>query len=226
MPEKERWPARAAGVQRSVEMLKLVLEGETYDAVAAEAGVTRTAVERRIKSVAGQLSQRVGIEGLNRDATAFVQRLRRHRVAILAALDEFEPATPFGPRTSRVLANDEIARAAQRIKVRSSRPWHDQALFYLLFATGARPLEIARLARLSQLTVALTQNGPFCARKSLIRIAASRQNACSEDFGRCRPERRFVQCRACSCAANAARKTARSTNTGAWSRTAAWPMAV
>lgn len=32
-----------------------------------------------------------------------------------------------------------------RIRGRSNRPWHDQALFHLLFATGARPLEIARL---------------------------------------------------------------------------------
>lgn len=145
MPAEERWPAHAAGVQRSVEMLKLVLGGETYDAVAARAGVTRTAVERRIKTVALKLSQCVGIEGLNGDATAFVQRLRQHRAAILAALDDFEPAVPFGPRASRVVSNEEIARSAQRIKGRSSRPWHDQALFYLLFATGARPLEIARL---------------------------------------------------------------------------------
>jgi integrase len=126
-------------------MLKLVLDGETYDAVAARVGVTRTAVERRIKAVAVQLSQCVGIEGLNRDATAFVQRLRQHRAAILAALDDFEPAPSFGPRASRIVSNEEISRAAQRIKGRSSRPWHDQALFYLLFATGARPLEIARL---------------------------------------------------------------------------------
>lgn len=130
---------------RSIEMLRSVLDGDTYEVVARRAGVTRTAVERRIKTVAVQLSQRVGIEGLNRDATAFVQRLRQHRVAILAALDDFEPPERFGPRTSRVVSNEEIARAAQRIKGRSSRPWHDQALFYLLFATGARPLEIARL---------------------------------------------------------------------------------
>lgn len=129
----------------SIEMLRSVLDGETYGTVAQRAGITRTAVERRIKTVAAQLSQRVGIDGLNRDGTAFVQRLRRHREAILAALDDFEPTAPFGPRATRVVSAEEIARAAQRIKGRSSRPWHDQALFYLLFATGARPLEIARL---------------------------------------------------------------------------------
>lgn len=129
----------------SIEMLRSVLGGETYETVAQRAGITRTAVERRIKTLAAQLSQRVGIDGLNRDATAFVQRLRRHREAILAALDDFEPAAPFGARASRVVSDEEIARAVQRIKGRSHRPWHDQALFYLLFVTGARPLEIARL---------------------------------------------------------------------------------
>jgi integrase len=142
--DEESEPGNATALL-SIEMLKAVVDGETYDAVAGRFGVTRTAVERRIKTVAVQLSQRVGIEGLNQDATAFVQRLRQHRAAILAALDEFEPAAPFGPRASRVVSNEEIAQAAQRIKGRSSRPWHDQALFYLLFATGARPLEIARL---------------------------------------------------------------------------------
>lgn len=40
---------------------------------------------------------------------------------------------------------DEIIQAGKRIKGRSNRAWHDLSLFYLLFATGARPLEIARL---------------------------------------------------------------------------------
>jgi hypothetical protein len=81
------------------------------------------------------------------------------------------------------------------------------------------------LAPLSQLAVASLQIGLFCARKCLIRIAPARQNACSEDFGRCRCAGCFVQCCAYSCAANAARRTARPTSTGAWWRTAAWPMA-
>ena len=132
------------GAAQSVEMLKAVIDGETYDVVAARFGVTRTAVERRVKSIAVQLTQAVGIEGLNEGGTAFAQRLRRHRDAILVALAEFEPPKPYGPRQTRVVSTDELAQAALRIKGRSSRPWHDQALFYMLFATGARPLEIAR----------------------------------------------------------------------------------
>jgi hypothetical protein len=83
----------------------------------------------------------------------------------------------------------------------------------------------AALARLSQLAVASLQIGPFYARKCLVGIGRKRQSACSEDFGRCGGWWHFVECGACSCAANAARRTARSTSTGAWWRTAAWPTA-
>ena len=49
---------------QAIERLKAVVDGATYDAVAARFGVTRTAVERRIKAVAVRLSKTVGIEGL------------------------------------------------------------------------------------------------------------------------------------------------------------------
>lgn len=61
---------------QAIEMLRAVVDGATYDAVAARFGVTRPAVERRIKAVAARLSKEVGIEGLNAEGVAFVQRLR------------------------------------------------------------------------------------------------------------------------------------------------------
>jgi integrase len=132
-------------VTQSVEMLKAVISGVTYEVVAAQFGKSRTAVERRIKAIAAQLTKVVGIQGLNEEGAAFVRRLRIHREAILIALESFKPAAPFGPRQTRIVSHGEIVQAAQRIRGRSSRPWHDLALFYMLFATGARPLEIARL---------------------------------------------------------------------------------
>ena len=130
---------------QSVAMLRAVINGETYEAVAAKFGKSRTAVERRIKAIATQLSKTVGIPGLNDEGATFVRRLRLHQDAILIALESFTPGEAFGPRQTRIVSSEEIAQAAQRIKGRSSRPWHDLALFYMLFATGARPLEIARL---------------------------------------------------------------------------------
>lgn len=130
---------------QSVEMLRAVLDGGTYEAVAARFGISRTAVERRVKSIAVQLTQVVGVEGLKEEGAAFVRRLRLHREAILIALAGFEPLPPLGTRPARVLSAPEVAQGAVRIKGRTSRTWHDLALYYILFATGLRPLEIARL---------------------------------------------------------------------------------
>ncbi len=44
-----------------------------------------------------------------------------------------------------ILTDEQIETGAHRIRVRSSQPLEDLALYYMLFATGARPLEIARL---------------------------------------------------------------------------------
>jgi integrase len=130
---------------QSVEMLRAVVDGETYEAVAARFGVTRTAVERRIKSVAVQLTQLVGVDGLKEEGAAFVRRLRLHRDAILVALENFEPRPSVSARPARVLLPPEVIQGAVRVKGRTSRTWHDLALYYMLFATGLRPLEIARL---------------------------------------------------------------------------------
>lgn len=131
--------------EQSIQMLRAVIDGETYESVAARFGVSRTAVERRAKVIAVQLTQVVGVDGLREEGAAFVRRLRLHRNAILAALDDFVPPSPSVDRPARVLTPEEVAQGALRIKGRSARTWHDLALYYLLFATALRPLEIARL---------------------------------------------------------------------------------
>lgn len=142
---KENAEADRGTISQSIQMLKAVVDGETYDAVAERFSISRTAVERRIKSIAVKLSQVAAIEGLNEDGAAFVRRLRLHRDAIMVALVDFDPKRSSEPRAMRIVSLEEIVQAGRRIKARSGRPWHDLALFYLLFATGARPLEIARL---------------------------------------------------------------------------------
>lgn len=129
----------------SVEMLRAVLNDETYDAVGARHGISRTAVERRIKAVAMQVAATAGIDGLNTDGAAFVRRLRAHRDAVLEALKTFEPPQPVAQRCVRILTDEDIAMGALRIRGRSHQPLEDLALYYILLAIGARPLEIARL---------------------------------------------------------------------------------
>ena len=94
----------------SIAMLKEVIAGKTYDAVAAEHGVTRTAIERRIKALALRLSREVGIDGINDEGVAFVQRLRSCRSAILAALERYAPQASQERRTGRLLTEDNARR--------------------------------------------------------------------------------------------------------------------
>ena len=126
-------------------MLRDVIEGKTYEAVAAQHGVTRTAIERRIKSFALKLSKQVRIDGLNEDGVAFVQRLRACKSAILAALDRYKPQEEQEPRARRILTDEDIQLAVRRLRSRSPCASRDVSLFYLLLTTGARPLEVARL---------------------------------------------------------------------------------
>jgi len=129
MSDDDKQPAGRDLVAESVEMLKAVIDGDTYATVAVRFGVTRTAVERRIKAIAKELNRSVGIEGLNDKGIA---------------LADFVPAKPYGPRAVRIVSPAELAQALALVRARSHQSWHDQALFYMLFVTGARPLEIAR----------------------------------------------------------------------------------
>lgn len=93
---------------RSIEMLRGVIEGRTYDAVAADFGITRTAVERRVKGIAARLSTEVGVPGLNEGGAAFVRRLRLKRDAILSALERFDPKPSCNTAPARVVSSEEI----------------------------------------------------------------------------------------------------------------------
>lgn len=160
-----------ASARRSIDMLRSVIHGSTYETVAQMHGLSRTAVERRIKTVAVELTQVVGVDGLREEGAAFVRRLRLNRDAVLLALDRFVPRDSVSSRPARVLTPAEVAQGAARIRARSSRPNHDLALYCLQFATGLRPLEIARLqvrdylqpdgsvARVSQLRAEVAING-------------------------------------------------------------------
>lgn len=164
-------PRSRASARRSIDMLRSVIHGSTYEAVAQVHGLSRTAVERRIKTVAVELTQVVGVDGLREEGAAFVRRLRLNRDAILLALDHFVPREPVNTRPARVLTPAEVAQGAARIRARTCRPNHDLALYYLQFATGLRPLEVARLqvrdylqpdgsvARVSQLRAEVAING-------------------------------------------------------------------
>ncbi|MCU7370089.1 site-specific integrase [Paucibacter sp. O1-1] len=130
----------------SVCMLQSVLNGSTYEVVAKRFNLSRTAVERRIKRVASHVAALGGIEGLNLEGAATVRRLRMYRDAVLRVVASMEsPPGGRSPRQHRILTEEEVITGCKRIQSKSPSPLEDSALFLMLFATGARPLEIARL---------------------------------------------------------------------------------
>lgn len=131
-------------IQLSLEMLLAVVNGDTYEEIGDRCEMTRSAVESRIKRIALKLMRDVGIEGLTEDSVHSAQRLRSHREAVIAALNQFEPRF-YERMTASILSDDDIRVAVSRVHLRSRSPARDVALLYVLLCTAARPLEIARL---------------------------------------------------------------------------------
>ena len=169
-------------VTQSVGMLVAVINGETYEAVAAKFGKSRTAVERRIKAIATQVTKAVGIQGLNEEGATFVRRLRLHRDAILIALASFEPAALCRPRENRIVSREEIARLAVRdyLDVEGGVRQESEMRAEVAITGKTRPLHFSS-TRLDDMTLPLncvvlspTITRPFCAvpRTSVARTAS------------------------------------------------------
>lgn len=129
----------------SVAVLKAVLAGGTYNSVAATYGLTRTAIEHRVKRLAKVLQRQIGIAGLNPEATGYVHKLRAHKDEVEAALERFEAGEPAPADVPQVLSDKDVRAMIHRAGLRSPTSLRDMALIHIVLATGARPLEVARL---------------------------------------------------------------------------------
>lgn len=129
----------------SIAILRAVLAGETYDTVAADYNLTRTAIEHRVKRLARLLQRQVGIDGFNPEATGYVHKLRAHKHDVEAALVRFEAGELRPPAQPQILTDKDVWTVIRRAGLRSPMPLRDMALIHIVLATGARPLEVARL---------------------------------------------------------------------------------
>lgn len=130
----------------STTLLLAVLGGMTYEAAARDHGLTRTAVERRVKALVLRLIREVGVDGLNESRAMFAGKLRDHRAAIESALARHVPAEA-GPKPAEplVLSDEDVQQALRRVRLRTATPERDVAMVWILLATGLRPLEVARM---------------------------------------------------------------------------------
>ena len=130
----------------SIQLLRSVLAGTTYESAARANGITRTAVERRVKSLVLTLVRERRVIGLRESQLVFVRKLRAHRGPIESALQDYSPALEFKRApASPVLSEQEVQTAVRQVRVRSSTPERDVAMVLIVLATGLRPLEVARL---------------------------------------------------------------------------------
>src|SRR6516162_7080577 len=81
----------AESVAKSIEMLKALLDGNTYQAVAKESGLTRSAVEQRVKALARDVQTIVGVEGVDEDEVPTASAMRARRDGYLEALEHYHP---------------------------------------------------------------------------------------------------------------------------------------
>jgi integrase len=133
-------------VQRSLEMLRQMLDGRSYHDIGQDMGLSRSGVGKRVKAIESEIRRTVGVGRLPRRGpitTADMRRLREHyRVAMAKYLSAGEVRS----RVAReALTDTEIERVADLTRKRSACALRDVALLYMLFVTGAKPLKIARL---------------------------------------------------------------------------------
>lgn len=131
-------------VQRAREMLQAVLGGESFSAAGRRYGVGRSTAEREVKALARVATTQTGIAGVERQSLATLQGLRQSHRLVLQAVQAFEPGVQR-PGRQWDLDADDIATGARRVRARSRNAARDVALLYVLFTTGAKPVEIARL---------------------------------------------------------------------------------
>ena len=115
----------------------------TYEAAGRKHGVGRSTAERHLKALVRMVLRDRPIDGIDEDAIESLQRLRQHRDSVVREVMAFEGV--MRRASPRRVTDKDIAVGASRVRARSENANRDVALLYVLFCTGAKPIEIARL---------------------------------------------------------------------------------
>jgi integrase len=133
-------------VQKSLELLRQVLDGGSYDDVGHNVGLSRSGVAKRVKAIEQSVRRTVGVGSLQRSGPITAAEMRRQREHYRVAMAKYLSIGEDRSRAFRgTLTDTEIEYVAELTRTRSHCALRDVALLYTLFATGAKPLEIARL---------------------------------------------------------------------------------
>lgn len=127
-------------------MLRAMVGGASCEQIATDFGLTKSAVSQKIRVLANDLQQIVGVVGVEEDESPTASLIREHGEAYLEALEHFVPAAASIWRNQVIaLANCRLEQHLAKITRHSRCPERDTALLLVLFSTAAKPLEIAQL---------------------------------------------------------------------------------
>ena len=127
-------------------MLRTLIAGASCDQIAAEFGVTKSAVSQKIRMLANDLQQIVGVVGVDEGESPTAATIRHHGEAYLEALEHFVPDAASAWRGHLIeLASCRLQQHIAKIARHSRCVERDTALLLILFSMAAKPLEIAQL---------------------------------------------------------------------------------
>ena len=127
--------------------LLAMLQGQTYDEIAARFRVTKSTVSKSVTDLARDLQTVVGVVGLDEDCAPTAHVIRAHGKDYLEALEHFVPLAKQAATTSPpIITQAHVDQLVLHTARHSRCKQRDIALLLMLIHTGARPNEIAKLA--------------------------------------------------------------------------------
>ncbi|WP_139248307.1 site-specific integrase [Janthinobacterium lividum] len=126
--------------------LLAMLQGQTYDQIAARFRVTKSTVSKSVTDLARDLQSIVGVVGIDEDSAPTAHVIRAHGKDYLEALEHFVPLAKHAATTSLpIITQAHIDQLVLHTARHSRCKQRDIALLLMLIHTGARPNEIARI---------------------------------------------------------------------------------
>ena len=127
-------------------MLRALIAGASCETIANEYGVTKSCVSQRIRALANDLQQIVGVVDVDEDQSPTAALIRHHGEAYLEALEHFRPEAVMMAQPGHQHRTEQaLDQLISRIARHSRCVRRDTALLLTLFSTAAKPLEIAQL---------------------------------------------------------------------------------
>src|SRR5205823_8513026 len=119
--ECEARDMRMESLAKSIKMLKGILDGKTYVAVAHESGLTRSAAEQRVKALARDLQTVVGVERVDEDEMPTIKGMRARKENYLEALEHYQPQRAGNAaRGARALTSADVEHAVAMTRQHSN----------------------------------------------------------------------------------------------------------